>query len=65
VTAAVQQLLRAFDALTDAEKHQASAEVLRRIVQTAPPELPDETLIEAADGLFRELDAREEADARS
>ena len=64
MTAAVQQLLRAFDALTDAEKHQAAAEVLRRAAQLVPPELPEEALVEAADELFRELDAREAADAR-
>ena len=65
MTAAVQQLLQAFDALSDAEKHQATVELLRRAVPTAPPELPEEALVEAAEELFRELDEREAADARS
>ena len=64
MTAAVHQLLQFFDALTAAEKHQATVEILRRDAQAAPPELPDEALIEAADELFRELDEREAADAR-
>ena len=65
MTTAVRQLLQAFDALTDAEKHQATAEILRRAAQSAPTELPEEALAEAADELFRELDEREAADACS
>jgi hypothetical protein len=61
MTIAVQHLLASFDALTDAEKHEAAAEILRR---AAPADLPDETFVELADELFRELDAREAADAK-
>lgn len=64
MTAAVHQLLQLFDALTAAEKHQATVEILRRDVQEAAPKLPDEALVEAADELFRELDERAAADAR-
>jgi hypothetical protein len=64
VTTAVQQLLNAFDALTDAEKHQAAAEVLRRALELAPAELPEEALVAAAEELFLDLDVREAADAQ-
>ena len=61
---AVQQLLQAFDALPEADEHKAAPEILRRTAQIAPIELPDETLVEAAEQLFRELDKHEAADAR-
>jgi hypothetical protein len=64
VTAAVQRLLDSYDALSDAEKHDAGVEVLRRVQEEAPLELPEEALVEAADELFRDLDAREAADAQ-
>ena len=64
LTKAVQQLIATFDSLSEAEKQTAAAEVLRRVSRLAPAELPDESLVEAADELFRELDAREQADAK-
>ena len=61
MSTAVQALLDSFDALSEAERHDAAVELLRRV---APPsELPDEALVTAADEVFRELDAREAADA--
>jgi hypothetical protein len=62
VTAAVQALLESFDALTESERHEAAAELLRRVAPAA--ELPDEALVAAADEVFRGLDAQEAADAR-
>jgi hypothetical protein len=54
-------LLDAFDALSEGERHEVAVELLRRV---APPdELPVEALVAAADEVFRELDAREAADA--
>jgi len=64
LTAAVRELLNVFEGLTDAEKQEAAAEVLRRALPFGRAELPDEVLVSAADELFRELDAREAADAR-
>ena len=64
MTQAVEQLLVAFDAMSDAEKHVAAVEVLRRAWPDGIPELPEESLIAAADSLFLELDAREAADAQ-
>lgn len=64
MTRAVQELLKSFDALSDLEKRQAAAEVLRRTMLNAPPVVSDDALTEAADTLFLDLDAGEEADAR-
>jgi hypothetical protein len=62
VTQAVQALLDSFDSLSEAERHEAAVELFRRVA--TPAELPDEALVAAADEVFRELDAREAADAR-
>jgi hypothetical protein len=58
---AVQQLLASFDALPAVDKHQAVVEILRRVSPTDQGDMPESALIEAADDLFRALDA-EEAD---
>ncbi|MHB1561150.1 MAG: hypothetical protein ACYC61_27180 [Isosphaeraceae bacterium] len=63
MTAAVQQLLRAFDALTAFEQREAAVEILHRAPSLEAADLPDEALISAAEELFLELDAREAADA--
>jgi hypothetical protein len=63
MSTSVQILLASFDTLSDAERHEAAVEILRRVAP--PPELPDEALVAAADEVFRELDARAAADARS
>jgi hypothetical protein len=59
MTTAVQQLLASFDALSEVEKHQAAVEVLRRVSGSAEGDLPEAALVEAADELFRALDAEE------
>ena len=64
MTTAVRQLLDSFEALSDAEKQEAIAEVLRRSAQLAPGDLPEEALVAAAEELFLELDAREATDAQ-
>ncbi len=61
MTTAVQALLDSFDALSEGERHEVAIELLRRV--SPLDELPDETLVAAADEVFRELDAREAADA--
>ncbi len=62
MSAAVQDFLHSFEALSEAERHEAVVELLRRAI--AQPELPDDALVTAADEVFRELDEREAADAR-
>ena len=64
MTAAVHQLIQSFEALSDAEKHEAMAEVLRRGLALDQGPLSDEELVVAAEELFLELDAREAADAQ-
>jgi hypothetical protein len=59
MTRTVDDLLRAFDALSPAEQHQLAAEILRR--WTPDGDLPDAALDELAAELFRRYDA-EEAD---
>jgi hypothetical protein len=59
MTAQVEQFLKSFDVLSEAEKHEAAVALLGRIVRDAPPTLSDEALVAAAEELFLELDANE------
>lgn len=63
MTRPVEQILHAFDALSDAEKHVAAVEVLRRTWPKGVPPIADADLVAAADVLFAELDAREAGNA--
>ena len=62
---AVKGVLKAFDALTELEKREAAVEVLRRSTILASGDLPDATLVAAADELFLELDTRESANGKA
>ena len=64
MTTAIQALLETFDALSDAERHEAAVEILRRVTPS-DGELPETALLEAADALFCELDSEEAANAGS
>src|SRR5262249_48970263 len=64
MTAAVQQLLNAFDSLPEADKHQAAVEILRRVSPSAEGDLPESALVEAAEELFLALDAEEARNAQ-
>jgi 4-hydroxythreonine-4-phosphate dehydrogenase len=64
VTTAVQQLLQSFDALSEADKHRAAVEILRRISPAGERDVPEAALLEAADELFRALDAEEASHAQ-
>ena len=64
MTQAVQHVIETFESLPEAEKQQAASELLRRTLDLAPAELPDEALTETADQLFSELDAGEAVDAK-
>jgi hypothetical protein len=57
MTTAVRVLLESFDALSEAEPQEAAVEILRRMIPEG--ELPEQALVEAADELFRMLDAEE------
>ena len=65
MTTAVRRLLDTFDALTPAEKHEAAAQVLRRVVDGESGDVPDESLVRATEELFLDLDAREAANGES
>ena len=62
MTQAVQELLETFDALTEAEKYEAAAQVLRRVVEGESGDIPEDALVATAEELFLDLDAREAAD---
>jgi hypothetical protein len=64
MTPASRQLLRAFDALTEAEQREAAVEILHRAPSFDMADVPEEALVAAAEELFLELDAREAADAQ-
>ena len=65
MTEAVQGLLQTFDALTDAEKQEATVQLLRRAVEDESGDVPEDALVAAAEELFLELDAREAVDGQS
>lgn len=56
---AVQRLLESFDALSEADKHRAAVEIIRRVSAPAKGDVPESALVEAADERFRALDADE------
>ena len=59
MSTAVQQVLDAFNALSEADKHHAVVEMLRRALPGAEGDVPEAALVEAADELFRALDTEE------
>jgi len=59
----VQQVPDSFDALTEADKHRAAVEILRRVLPAAEGDVPESALVAAADELFHSLDAEEAAHA--
>jgi hypothetical protein len=59
MNATVQKVLESFDALSEADKHRVAVEILRRVSADAVGDIPESVLVEAADELFRALDAEE------
>lgn len=59
MTALVKNLLVSFDALSDADKHEAVIEILRRFRNSGYGDLPEDALAGLADELFRNLDEAE------
>ncbi|HTU93195.1 MAG TPA: hypothetical protein VMF69_24155 [Gemmataceae bacterium] len=55
----VQQLLESFDMLSEADKHHAAMEILRRVSADAEGDVSESGLVEAAEEWFRALDAEE------
>lgn len=65
MTSAVRDLLRSFQSLSDAEKHEAASLLLRQVVQGEAGDIGDDALVAVAEGLFLDLDAREAGDGQS
>jgi hypothetical protein len=64
MTSAVRDILRSFQSLSDAEKHEAASLLLRQVVQGEAGDVGDEALVAVAEELFLDLDAREAADGQ-
>ena len=65
MTGPANQILDAFDALPPNQRREVAAALLRRVLDDAPPDMPDQALVTAAEDLFLELGAAEGDDAES
>jgi len=65
MTAKVKSLIKSFDTLSGPEQREAAAVILRRTVAWDSPPLTDDDLVSAAEELFLQLDAEEEANESS
>jgi len=59
MTKSVEQLLKSFEQLPEAEKCELASEIIKRSLGLDLPELSDETLLFAADQTFLQLDKEE------
>lgn len=58
----VQNLIKTFNQLSEAEQREVASEILRRTINFDLPDVSDEELLRNAEGLFLELDRREAED---
>jgi hypothetical protein len=65
VTSAVRDLIRSFQAWSDAEKHEATSLLFKQVVQGEADDIGDDTLGAVAEELFLDLDTREAGDGQS
>jgi len=65
MTSGVRDLLRSFQSLSDAEKHEAASLLLRQVVQGEACDIGEDALVAVAEELFLDLDAREAGDGQS
>jgi hypothetical protein len=56
VSTAAQQLLNSFELLPEADKHDVAVAILKRVASTSG-DLSDDALVNAAEELFRAMDA--------
>lgn len=61
----VEQFLESFDTLSEADKKRVAVEILRRVSADTDGDAPESSLVEAAEELFRALDAEEAGHAPS
>ena len=64
MTHEVKVLLDTFDQLPDAQQREAASEILRRVQRLTLDPISDDELLLSAEGLFLELDRREDASER-
>lgn len=64
MSGAVKQILEAFGQLSETERHEAVAEILRLSGELEYPLLDEETINRIAEESFLEYDRREAADAQ-
>lgn len=65
MTASVESILHKYDKLTDHDKREVAAEIIRRSLRLSLPPLTDEELVLNAEDVFAGLDQREAADDNS
>jgi hypothetical protein len=59
MSTSVNEILRSFDQLPEAEKRELAFEIIRRTIEFDLPALTDDELVLNAEALFLELDQRE------
>ena len=59
MTKSVEQLLKSFEQLPEAEKREAASEIIKRSLTLNLPELSEEACLLAADQTFLQLDKEE------
>ena len=64
MTSAVRDLLRSFQSLSDAEKHEAASLLLRQLVQGEAGDVGEDGLVAVSEEMFLDLDAREADDGQ-
>ena len=64
MTHEVRELLDTFDHLPEAQQREAASEILRRVQRLTFDPMSDDELLLSAEGLFLELDQREDANER-
>jgi hypothetical protein len=59
MTKSVEELLNSFEKLPEAEKRELASEIIRRSLAFDMPQLPEDSLLLAADEIFLQLDKDE------
>ena len=59
MTRSVEELLNSFEKLPEAEKRELASEIIKRSLALDLPQLSDDSLLLAADQVFRQLDKDE------
>ena len=63
MTTQVQNILRSFDLLPEADKHEFTSKIIQRSLELDAPALSDEQFVSLAEEIFQGLDESEADDA--